>query len=82
MCHRVEAEIADIRLFGRNKSSQKDCGSVDQSRGAVKMNGQSNGFEKDSVLGVVMLDVSGRFRTVVHNRLYDLVEYRLDRRVL
>jgi hypothetical protein len=69
---RVEAEIPDVRLLGRDEPCEKDRSGANKRRTGIQVDREADRLKKNGSLGVIMLHVSRLFSTVVHDCLQDL----------
>jgi hypothetical protein len=74
MGHRVETEVADVRLLRKDEATKKVGCLLNNDRFSVKVNGEVDRFEEDGVLSVVLLNILVLIARVLEDALEDVVE--------
>ncbi len=79
---RVETEIADVRLLGRNEPCEEDRSGANKRRTGIYVDRKADGLKKNGPLRVIMLHVPCLFSAVAHNCLQDLKQGGPDGRII
>lgn len=80
--HRVEPEVAHVRLLGGDEDGELLCGDADERRVGVEVDREPDGLEEHRVLRVAVLHVARRRPGGLHHGLEHLLQHAEDRRVL
>lgn len=80
--HRIETEVADVRLLRGDESTEQVRCLLDHDRLGVEVDCEIDCFEQNGVLRVVLLDVAVLLARVLEDALEDVVKDEAESRVL
>lgn len=80
--HRIQAEIANVGLLGKDEPAEEVRSLLDHDRLGVEVNREVDRLEQDGVLRIVLLHVPMLVARVLENALKYVVQNEAKRRVL